>query len=62
MIRTKLSFLVPVGSLALAAGLIVQLWAHGRSSHFIAGFLIGISLVFLIAGLMGRSKSVPDDL
>jgi hypothetical protein len=58
MIRKKLSFLVPVGSLSLAAGLIVQFYAHGRPSHFIAGFLIGISIVFLIAGVAGRTRSV----
>lgn len=58
MIRKKLSFLIRVGSLALAAGFIVQLWAHGRTSHFIAGFLIGISIVFLISGALGRSKGI----
>jgi|HubBroStandDraft_2_1064218.scaffolds.fasta_scaffold1439749_2 hypothetical protein len=58
MVRKNLSFLVPVGSLALAAGLSVHLWAHSRYGHFIAGFLIGISLVFLIAGVAVRPRTV----
>jgi hypothetical protein len=58
MTRKNFTFLVPVGSLALAAGLSVQLWAHGRYGHFIAGFLIGLSLVFLIAGVAVRPRSV----
>jgi len=57
MLRKNLSVLVRVGTLAFAAGLAVNVFPHGRYSHFIAGFLIGMSLVFLIAGVAGRSRS-----
>jgi hypothetical protein len=47
---------VRVGLLALAAGLLVRLFAHARFSEFAAGFLIGLSIVLIIFGMVGRSR------
>lgn len=47
--------LFPVGTLMLAAGLVLHNWMHGRHTEFTAGFLIGMSIVFMIAGFVGQS-------
>ena len=52
----KLNRLLPVGLLLLAAGLILHNFAQGRATNFTAGFLIGMSLVFLIAGVIKGSR------
>jgi hypothetical protein len=50
MLQRKSNRLLPVGLLMLSAGLMLRIWAHGRLFHFGAGFLIGMSAVFLVAG------------
>lgn len=39
-----------------AVGLTLHNFTHGRYIEFAAGFLIGMSLVFMIAGTLGRSR------
>lgn len=46
-----------IGSLSLAAGLILRLSMHSSPAHFAAGFLIGFSLVMLIAAVMTKSEA-----
>jgi hypothetical protein len=58
MDQRKIRVLTPVGSLALAAGILVRLFTHTNVSEFAGGFLIGISLVLLIAGLVLRKRAV----
>jgi len=41
----------------LAAGLLLHNWTHGRYTEFTAGFLIGMSLVFMIAGFVRHSPA-----
>jgi hypothetical protein len=47
---------VRVGLLAFAAGLLVRLFTHASYSEFAAGFLIGLSIVLIIFGMVGRSR------
>jgi len=49
--------LVPVGLLSLAAGLILHNWLHSRPAEFASGFLIGMSLVFLLASFWVRKRA-----
>jgi tetrahydromethanopterin S-methyltransferase subunit B len=42
----------------LSGGLILHNWTHGNYTNFASGFLIGISLVFLIASVLSRSRSL----
>jgi hypothetical protein len=51
-----MNIFVRVGLLALAAGLLVRLFTHASYSEFVAGFLIGLSIVLIIFGLVGRSQ------
>jgi hypothetical protein len=44
--------------LVLAFGLAVQLWISGNFSHFVSGFLIGVSIALLILGLGRTSRRV----
>jgi hypothetical protein len=53
----KFARLLPLGLVLLSAGLILRNFAHGRYSDFSAGFLIGISIVFMLAGWMGQSRA-----
>jgi hypothetical protein len=48
MPQDKLNRLLPVGLVMPAAGLLFRNFAHGHFSNFGAGFMIGISLVFMI--------------
>ena len=57
MSSTRLHYLFPVGTLMLAAGLLLHNWTHGRYTEFTAGFLIGMSLVFMIAGFVRHSPA-----
>lgn len=41
----------------LAAGLVLHNWTHGRYTEFTAGFLIGMSIVFMIAGFVWQSRA-----
>ncbi len=56
MLHRKLSRLLPIGVLMLAAGLMLHNFVHGRYTEFTAGFLIGMSAVFMIAGSVGRMR------
>ena len=42
----------------LTAGLVLHNFMHARYCNFASGFLIGMSLVFLIAGFVGRQRSL----
>ena len=54
MLHRKLSRLLPIGVLMLAAGLMLHNVVHGRYTEFTAGFLIGMSAVFMIAGFISQ--------
>ncbi len=60
MIRRKSSLFTAVGSLALSAGIGLQLWTHGNLAHFTGGFLLGVSIALLILGLAGPSRGRAD--
>jgi hypothetical protein len=55
VLSRRLHSFFPVGTLMLAAGLVLHNWTHGRHTEFIAGFLIGMSVVFMIAGFVKQS-------
>ncbi len=57
MLRRKMNRLMPIGLVLLASGLLLHRM-HGDYVESISGFLIGISIVFLIAGFVGRSQQV----
>jgi hypothetical protein len=57
MAQDKLNRLLPVGLVMLATGLILRNFAQGRFSNFGAGLLIGMSLVFMIAGFVRLSRN-----
>ncbi|HEY3973342.1 MAG TPA: hypothetical protein VGM18_10080 [Candidatus Sulfotelmatobacter sp.] len=44
------------GSLALAIGLTLHLWAGSDFSHFASGFFLGVSIALLILGLTRPSR------
>jgi hypothetical protein len=52
----KMNHLLPTGLLMLSGGLIMRNYVHGRYSDFAAGFLIGMSIVFMIAGILRQSR------
>ena len=56
----KLSRLFPIGLLMLAAGLILHNFLHLAYSEFAGGFLIGMACVFMIAGIVTRSKRISS--
>ena len=60
MLRSKMNRLIPIGGLMLAGGLILHNWMHGRPTEFAAGFLIGMSIVFMIAGVVKRSGKTAN--
>ncbi len=53
----KISPFVPVGLIALLAGIVLQHFTHERYSDFAGGFLMGMGLVFLIFGYVQKVKS-----
>jgi hypothetical protein len=57
MPQDKLNRLLPVGLVMLATGLFLRNFAHGHFSNFGAGILIGMSLVFMIAGFVRLSRN-----
>lgn len=57
MSSTRLHYLFPVGTLMLAVGLLLHNWTHGRYADFSAGFLIGMSIVFMITGFVRYSRT-----
>lgn len=56
VLQRRLTRLLPIGVLILAAGLLLHNFLHARYSEFAAGLFIGISAVFIIAGTVGRSR------
>jgi hypothetical protein len=58
MTRSRNSLSVGAGALALALGVCLRLWMHGNFSHFASGFLLGVSIAFLILGLTQPSRRV----
>jgi tellurite resistance protein TehA-like permease len=56
--RNNWKNLLPIGLVSLAAGLILRNFLHSDYSEFAAGLLIGMSIVFMIAGLFGREKGI----
>jgi hypothetical protein len=50
----RIHILTPLGLLALAAGIFLRFFTHATYTEFAGGFLIGLSIVFMIAGLMKR--------
>ncbi len=55
MSRRRISRFVPVGLLFLVTGIFLQHFTHQHYSDFAGGLLTGMSLVFLIYGLV-RTK------
>jgi hypothetical protein len=53
----KISPFVPVGLIALVAGIFLQHFTHERYSDFAGGLLMGMGLVFLIFGYVQKVKS-----
>ena len=58
MLHRKFNRLVRL--LMLSGGLVLHNWIHGRYTEFAGGFLIGMSIVFMIAGFAGRSRGVTN--
>jgi hypothetical protein len=58
MPNRKMNSLLPIGMLMLAGGLILHNFTHARYSEFTGGFLIGMSLVFMIAGFVWRNRGI----
>ena len=54
----KLGRVLPIGLVLLASGLLLHNWMRGDYAESISGFLIGISLVFIIAGFAGHSQQL----
>lgn len=57
MSRRKISPFVPVGLIALAAGIFLQHFTHESYSDFAGGLLMGMALVFLVFGFAQKMKS-----
>jgi hypothetical protein len=58
MIRRRVSRFIPVGLLALVASNLLRLYTHGNYWHFAVGFLMGLSIVFMIAGLVRQRRGM----
>jgi hypothetical protein len=58
MVRRKLNRFIPVGLLLLCVGITLRSWMHTRYSAFAAGFLMGIALVFIIAGFVQQHRAL----
>lgn len=54
MLKRNLNRLFPIGALMLSGGFLLHNFLHARYTEFAAGFLIGMSTVFLIAASMKR--------
>jgi hypothetical protein len=54
VLKRNLNRLFPFGALMLSGGLLLHNFLHARSSEFAAGFLIGMSIVLLIASSVKR--------
>jgi hypothetical protein len=58
MIRRRNSLFAAAGSLALAVGIALRLWAYGNFAHAASGFFLGVSIALLILGLARPSRRV----
>ena len=58
MTHRKANIFTSVGLFTLVAGLLIRLFAHGNHPHFIAGFLLGLSIVLMISGFIRRRQDV----
>jgi hypothetical protein len=58
MIRSRSSLSTAAGSLALAIGVGLRLWAASSFAHFASGFFLGVSIALLILGLARPSRRV----
>jgi hypothetical protein len=50
----KRKFLAVAGTLGLVAGIGLRLCTHGNAAHFAAGFLLGMSVVLLVAAMVTK--------
>lgn len=57
MSHTTFKNLLPVGLLSLSGGLLLHNFLHTRYSEFVAGLLIGMSIVFMFAGFVKRAPA-----
>jgi hypothetical protein len=55
--QRKISPFVPVGLLALVVGILLRNFTHTNYSEFAAGLLIGMSIVFLIFGVVQKARA-----
>ncbi len=58
MLSKKMGRLLPLGLVFLATGLLLHEWMQGRYGEFTSGFLMGMSLVFMIAGALRRRGGI----
>lgn len=56
--RRDMTRLLPIGLVLSASGLLLHNWMYGDYAESISGFLIGISLVFVIVGFMGHRRGL----
>jgi hypothetical protein len=56
VIRRKSNLFIAAGSLALAAGLGLRLFANGNVWHFATGFFLGVSIALMLFGLAKQSR------
>jgi len=54
VLKKNLERLFPVGARMLSGGLLLHNFLHAHSTEFATGFLIGMSIVFLIAPSVKR--------
>jgi len=54
VLQSKLNRLQPIGLLMLGGGLLLRIWTKGDYSESAAGFLIGVSIVFIVVGFARR--------
>jgi len=60
MIRRARNWLISAGLLALVMSIGLGNGTHGNHTEFASGFLLGMSLVFIIAGTVQRSRGSSD--
>lgn len=56
MVVSRFSLLTKMGLVAFVLGVGLRFWTHGNSLNFAAGFFLGLSIVLMLAGLIGRSR------
>ena len=55
MVRRRFNPFFRVGLLLLTVGLVARFWTHTKYGEFVSGFLLGLSIVLLIAGFVRQS-------